>query len=197
MQHRKKCTMKPTEKPKNGMKLYTWFMWRYSQLVSCCQECLLAFQSTLQPIWEMTLSNLQLQCGESWNLLPYFLCKSDWVNCKMWLVVDLEWNCRLPFHWRNPIGYVIVVIVEYTMSVYFFALVASLTSLALGSCFFALTFAKDIIGDLNSISKSVKNHKNHTEIFEQFTGFIRIHSLSKQLSDNDSLTLNQLFPILF
>lgn len=89
---------------------------------------------------------------------------------------------RYPFDMNHPIGYLLDVVIHYTIFSYIFVLVACLFSLGLGCFCFSISMVDDIKDNLNSFNEQVKTEENPTYILEQFTEFIKLHTNVKQLS---------------
>lgn len=93
-------------------------------------------------------------------------------------------NCRLPFDWKNPIGYSFAVIIQYLLTARVLTFGAGAMALGYGTFLVLLSLAKDTEGDLNLINKSPKAKRDQTLILERLSEFIQNHSHAKQLSDD-------------
>lgn len=91
-------------------------------------------------------------------------------------------NWRLPFDWRNPIGYLVVITLQYTANVYFFPFAACLVAYALGILLHVLSVATDIKTDLKMINENAKIKQNRLMTLERLFEFIEFHSKLKELS---------------
>lgn len=88
----------------------------------------------------------------------------------------------MPFDWRNPIGYLVAVIIQFIIVAYEFFVIACTLSLAIGAFWFAISATKEIKRIVNSIDENTE-HKGGEEImFKEFSTFIHMHSIVKQLS---------------
>lgn len=84
---------------------------------------------------------------------------------------------RLPFDWRNPLGYVVAVAIQYTMTSYATIIGSAVIAIGIGSYLYVIASCKCIKGNLMSIS-----HEWSTQnIFDQFIEFIEFHKFVKQL----------------
>lgn len=89
-----------------------------------------------------------------------------------------------PFDWKNPAGYCVAVILEYLMTICISYFVGSLAILGISTYILMLAMIKDIKYRLYSINENAKadKNKNPTATVEQFSDFIQMHSMTKQLS---------------
>lgn len=93
------------------------------------------------------------------------------------------WTWRFPFDWKNPIGYSCAVILEYLMTACIANFVGSLAILGISTYLMGAAINKDIRRNLHSINDNTEIKKNRLIIIEQFSDFIQIHSMAKQLSN--------------
>lgn len=89
---------------------------------------------------------------------------------------------RIPFDWRNPLGFSIVIIIQYEMASKILRLTACALSFALGTFIFAVSLVNDIKNDLHAINEMTKQKKTQSNISKQLFKFMDIHSDVKQLS---------------
>lgn len=84
------------------------------------------------------------------------------------------WLCikhilRLPYDWKNPIGYLV-------------AVSALLLWALFGVFMFATALVKDLNGVLHSINSMINDKESRNEMYKELSEFIRIHANAKQLS---------------
>lgn len=95
----------------------------------------------------------------------------------------LLYDCkRLPFDWRNPTGYLLAIVIEFLVAFCVLSFIACFSTFAFGSFMFALSFAKDLIAEVNSINKCMRTGKSETKILKRFVKSIALHADMKQLS---------------
>lgn len=91
---------------------------------------------------------------------------------------------RLPFDWKNPIGYLIVIVLQSVSSFLVLQFLTCMTICTLGSFLFAWSFAKDWKNHLQALHQMVHTKSSKTDILENLNEFIRSHSTEKQLSQS-------------
>lgn len=91
-------------------------------------------------------------------------------------------NSRQPFDWRNPIGYLIACIEQYTVMAYFSTFAAAVVSLKIGCYLLVMEFMRDIKNDISLISQTVKSRRNQSDMLMGLPGSIKFHSHVEQLS---------------
>lgn len=82
----------------------------------------------------------------------------------------------------NPIGYLIVVIGQYTSIYFLLGLLASLAPMPIAFFFYAISINKDWKRDLRALKKMAKGKQSDAELSKVLSEFIRSHSHVKQLS---------------
>lgn len=90
---------------------------------------------------------------------------------------------RFPFDWTNPIGYLIVIIIEYVICGYEFFIVAFTLALGIGVFWFGIAVIKElkrIIHSMNNKTKANKSQLNELKVL--FSEYIHTHAAIKQLS---------------
>lgn len=89
---------------------------------------------------------------------------------------------RLPFDWKSPTGYVIAILLQFIIVFYECSYLACFLTLALGIYLFILSFAKDMIDELQTINDRVKMENSIAQIRNQLNEFITMQSDIKELS---------------
>lgn len=89
---------------------------------------------------------------------------------------------RLPFVWRNPLGFSVAIAIQYTMMSYAAMIGACIIAFAFGFYLYTTAMTKCIQGSLFHINRSAQSKNNRKNIHEQLAEFIRFHSRVKQLS---------------
>lgn len=87
-----------------------------------------------------------------------------------------------PFDWKNPYGYSIAVILQFTVALLLLHYLACFISIAFVSYFIATTLNGFMKDDLQSINKMAKRKTSKSDIFEPFSRFVRSHAEIKELS---------------
>lgn len=85
-----------------------------------------------------------------------------------------------PFDWKNPMGYLVVVIMQYIVTLIILCGVMRLLIFQIETFLMVISMTKDIKYSLHSINKKAK--ANRTGIVKKFTDIIQFHSNAKQLS---------------
>lgn len=88
----------------------------------------------------------------------------------------------MPFDWRNPVGYSVVVSLQYFMTVWIGCFVGSIATLGVSSYLIGVAVADDIKGHLYAINDNAKTKRTRLTAVEQFSDFIENHTFVKQLS---------------
>lgn len=96
---------------------------------------------------------------------------------------------RLPFDWKNPIGYSFTICLQIVTVTFLLWFLASLLSLALGNLLFIWSFIKEWKCDLHSLNEMLKTEKFKADILKELTEFIRAHSNIKELSKIRSIII--------
>lgn len=91
---------------------------------------------------------------------------------------------RIPFDWNNPIGYLIVIVIEYVILVYEYIIVACTLALGSGAFWYAISATKEIQCILDSIEDRIEAKKSqpNDEFKALFSEYIYAHGIVKQLS---------------
>lgn len=99
---------------------------------------------------------------------------------------------RIPFEWKNPIGYLFAIFFEYILFGFAYYLIACSFTLVIGAHWFAISVTKEIQGILHSIKDKTRAKSNQSnELNVLFAEFIDTHGAIKQLSKlpcNDQFT---------
>lgn len=93
---------------------------------------------------------------------------------------------RLPFKWRNPVGFLIAIVMEYAILLYALIVTASILSMAIASFLYAVALSRDIKGSLFAFNLNAQAKVDQPILLDQLTEFIEVHSSAKQLSKNYS-----------
>lgn len=92
---------------------------------------------------------------------------------------------RFPFDWKNPIGYLLAITVEYIILAYECFVVACILALAFGGYWFVITGTEEIQCILHLIDDKSQSKKNESnELKALFAEFVDMHAFTKQLSIN-------------
>lgn len=94
-----------------------------------------------------------------------------------WLQSD-----RFPFDWKNPVGFLVAVIIQYILDLVGFAVVLGSLSFGVSVYLFTLSVNKDIRGILKTINRKAKSTQNQQNIIHRTRVYIQLHSDLKQLS---------------
>lgn len=167
---------------KNWVKLFTW-LWQEHQPVLCCQKLFFAYSYTLQRIWDQTLLNCPFH---NCRLFEIKLIKPIKPTATNYLLRSIIFYFvkkyvfqRLPFNWKNPIGYLVAVFLQIIVETYHFRYLACFLTFALGGYLFTTTSSIDVIKDLKSVNDDLRSK---IDISTKLTKLINLHSDSKQLS---------------
>ena len=101
---------------------------------------------------------------------------------------------RFPFDWKNPVGYLIAVVLEYIIVSLALRYMGCFLGYGFGGYFFVMAIAKDLKSFVKSIGKSAKKCQSTTseqKILQNLCEFIRLHTSVKKLMKN--LTSNNIF----
>lgn len=90
---------------------------------------------------------------------------------------------RFLFDWRNPIGYLIAVTIQYIQASYLFLFAATMVSAGIGYYLLGMAIATEIKVGLNSMSESAKLDENQLQMIEQLRDIVEIHSFLYELSE--------------
>lgn len=114
-----------------------------------------------------------------------FQSQTKWEKtlCILFLfLIKIMKSRRLPFDWKNPIGYFLAVALQYIVSTYIFFMAAGLTSFAIGIYLIGLAATKEIRNQIQEINKNLKTERDDDYIHRVFSIFTQWHSKLKQLS---------------
>lgn len=92
---------------------------------------------------------------------------------------------RFPFDFKNPIGYLIVVMVEYAILGYEYFIISCTLALGIGLYSLVISIAKEIQSILQSISEKTQakaNPSTQSQLTNLFIEYINAHADIKQLS---------------
>lgn len=94
---------------------------------------------------------------------------------------------RLPFDWKNPIGYLIATVIQLEMIKNSFRYTVSMLAIGIAFYMFSIMLVKDVIDNLQPLifdSEASKLHRmlQQKEPSELLSNFIRIFSNAKQFS---------------
>lgn len=101
-------------------------------------------------------------------------------------------RCRFPFDWKNPVGYLVAIILQYQFVSYPCRYIGCFASLGFASFWFAVSAAKNIKSNLREINQSIKAKQHRSIIFQQFAEFIRSTIISQLSAEEEEklITLN-------
>lgn len=89
---------------------------------------------------------------------------------------------RFPFDWRNPIGYVAAITVQYVALLYDFYFIGIVLAFVVGTFLFIRQSNNCTVEMLHVIIDLNKTKEKRSQFFGEFSKFIRLHSANKQLS---------------
>lgn len=121
------------------------------------------------------------------------------VNISVWINISSS-VFRMPFNWRTPYGYAIVLFLQIAdvSSVLYCATL--LFAFFIGSCWLCIVFVKDVANDLDSLNSvnatngNASNNNNDRLMTERFFNVVQYYCDVKQLSMKSSL--HYLFTVL-
>lgn len=107
-------------------------------------------------------------------ILNSYLSKFYRLKC---IIVHLQ---RIPFNWKNPIGYVIAFFIQ--SGSHYFVLQAVIVNLCyfMGVCEFLMAFTKDMEAELVAINECNKTENCEKEVEKRLGDFIKLHSETKE-----------------
>lgn len=88
---------------------------------------------------------------------------------------------RLPFNWRTPLGFIVVLLYQILVAYLVGLLFIPILCFLVGSCFLLKIFVEDTTKDLNRLNMS-KMYGNNKEVKEIFCNIAQDFSNLKQLS---------------
>lgn len=89
--------------------------------------------------------------------------------------------CRLPFNWKDPIGYLFAFTIEYIGTLYVCTVNGCTFSFFIGTCFMLMALADDILFELIGINEHFKIYGYDLNLCEKFRAFIELQRFEKQL----------------
>lgn len=89
-----------------------------------------------------------------------------------------------PFEWNDPIRYVLITVLQYTMVDITMIPISCTVSVVIGSLLWLQSIEKDIDHGLNGINANMKKRKTQKRIPKQLLDFVKLHTDAKQLSPN-------------
>lgn len=92
-------------------------------------------------------------------------------------------NRRLPFDWRNPVGFVLATFIQLVVMFLAGQYLNAILSLAFGFVMFQIAVAKNMMVELRSINKRIKEKKSESDILKRLGRVINLHTDAKQLSE--------------
>lgn len=194
MKKREQCTRNPIILWKTLAKLFISLSLPSQYQVSFSQRQSSAILNTLPPMWEEMLFICHCQCGEFiWEnsfLLMIELILNKIIICVIFIrLIDNLLNIvsnlffNIPFDWKNPIGYLIAVILQLIVTLYSMCYMGSFLSLAFGTFLFTISIAKDLKSILISINKRVNKKPKNSQLLKLLIKFHQLHTDLKQLSN--------------
>lgn len=94
---------------------------------------------------------------------------------------------RLPFDWKNPVGYLVAVFCQSALLLNPVRYMACMLTLVLATCILLLALIKEGVGVLRKINDNAKRPRSQQQqqqhTLELLADFIRMHTDAKQLSD--------------
>lgn len=97
-----------------------------------------------------------------------------------------ELHSRIPFDWKNPIGYFIAICLQCFVILCISHYFAFAVSIGVGGFSFMFAFAKDMRSDLRSLNKASNIKNSEKDCFKHFSEFVHLHSNGVQLSNKQS-----------
>lgn len=99
---------------------------------------------------------------------------------------------RMPFDWKNPIGYLVAAIIQHLICIAIFSVVACLASYGIGAFLFGIFTIKDIKTILKSINDSAQTKKTERQAMEYLDDYIQCHTKLKRLSKIGSIAFKSI-----
>lgn len=165
-------------------------MWQKSfQQYSYYQSFSIVFSLMWPPIWMETMHwSCHFQCG-NWSLVkrtcqPFpqgihnCIHRSIRKTCSFWY---LRICSRFPFDTKNPIGYVIAVIVQYICQKLLLMFGATLICFGIGIFLFTMALVNDVKSSLMNVQRSA-NTRNHRAALMHFSNFFQYYSDARRLN---------------
>lgn len=89
---------------------------------------------------------------------------------------------RLPFDWKNPMGYGIALVIQFIAVIFIFNVVGGVTSFGIGYYLFANATIKEFKSSIHLLEDSAKENGELLRALNRFAEFIEWHSILNQLS---------------
>lgn len=121
--------------------------------------------------------NYHFQCGKFSLCQFYNVIENESINF-VFIVAIL----RLPFEWRYPSIYLLIVVMQCIAVTYLFYLIAGLAAFGIGAYVFGLTATSEIKKSLILLDKLLKSKTDLQQLTKFISIFVHYHSLLKQLS---------------
>lgn len=87
---------------------------------------------------------------------------------------------RLPFDWKNPIGYLIAVTIQVAMLLIVYGDIACIWAFVVSAFLFALTAASDLNLELTEINKNTKTKRTRLYVRAQLIELLQFYSRFKR-----------------
>lgn len=97
-------------------------------------------------------------------------------------MLDFDTYSRFPFDWKNPLGYLIAITIEYIMFIFVFLYGGGEVCFGIGSFLFSVAASTDIKADLKEIGMHGVLPENRKWTLYKLSNFIQVHAQLKQLS---------------
>lgn len=102
----------------------------------------------------------------------------------------LMFDFRIPFDWKNPIGFLMTAIILYAICQYTLAYAAFMACYGIRLNFYIVSLTEDIESHLNEMNNGIRNGADRSEISDQISEYIQLHSDAKQLSAFEIITIS-------
>lgn len=99
------------------------------------------------------------------------------LNSSKWFAIH-----RFPFNWKNPVGFLVAISIQYTITAYGLTFCACVFGLAVGCFLYVIALNKIIKASLFNFSQNTRAKIDQIILLEQLIEFIELHSGAKQLS---------------
>lgn len=178
-------------KLKNGRKLRILSLHYLYRPLSCGQNRCYAFICILQPIWGTMYLNWHFQSGKNRIIFVWILQK---LKSKFYL-----YNVRrVPYDWKNPIGYLVTTIYQYISLRRMLGLLELFVMFGIGSLLFVITVVRDMKMILKSANeRAIAGKQNQSQALKKLHEFIKIHAMLKELSVIHSQSFYNIQLIIF
>ena len=91
-------------------------------------------------------------------------------------------NCRFPFDWKNPIGYLIACTLQFILLIYLFHAAAFCVSIEIASYLLLISLTKDIKNTVYDMNSSQSDTKLRSTFLKQICEFVQFHANAKRLT---------------